>query len=684
MEKTKDFLFTVLKKMFNIHSVSTKIALTCLIDCLLLMAIIGGLFSRALSDQEMKLMDNRLHSDLEMLDAELTRDFGRTWVLENGTLYCGSVPIGDGTEEKAFLEPFVKLEEQIGTYCYCLMRSSDEGLQWRGDEKTGYQEGHYIRVAGSTRGVHNESLVGTHLNKQVSDVIDKGKEFAGVSNVDGRQIYSVYRPIKDPDGEIVGMIVVGRDMAEMKRDVREATTGSFLALGIIILLGGAVIFLITAQSTTDITKVEQYLDRITDGELPEEKLKIRSKDEIGCVADSINEMVESLRDKERMGTELSLATEIQARMLPTDFPAFPDHTEFDLFASMSPAKEVGGDFYDFFLLDNTHLVISAADVSGKGVPAALYMVVTKTLIRNYIQMGMAPEKAFSVVNHILCENNHTEMFVTAWLGVIDLVTGELTFVNAGHNPPYIRHKGGDFEPIRSLPGFVLGGMDGLIYKHKVIPLVPGDKIFLYTDGVTEATNPDQELYGTERLRAYLDSHATDKAEEIVEGLRSDIDMFVGIADQFDDITMLLFDFKHNLPKDAKDVVRFPATDEALPDAQAFVEEYMEKAGFGMKETMQVQVAFEEIFVNIAHYAYPNMDGMMSLSVAADDEGIRIQFIDSGVPFNPLEKEDPDVTASAEDRKIGGLGIYMVKSTMDDVQYEYKDNRNILTIYKKKG
>ena len=684
MEKTKDFLFTVLKKMFNIHSVSTKIALTCLIDCLLLMAIIGGLFSRALSDQEMKLMDNRLHSDLEMLDAELTRDFGRTWVLENGTLYCGSVPIGDGTEEKAFLEPFVKLEEQIGTYCYCLMRSSDEGLKWRGDEKTGYQEGHYIRVAGSTRGVNNESLVGTYLNKQVSDVIDKGKEFAGVSNVDGRQIYSVYRPIKDPDGEIVGMIVVGRDMAEMKRDVREATTGSFLALGIIILLGGAVVFLITAQSTTDITKVEQYLDRITDGELPEEKLKIRSKDEIGCVADSINEMVESLRDKERMGTELSLATEIQARMLPTDFPAFPDHTEFDLFASMSPAKEVGGDFYDFFLLDNTHLVISAADVSGKGVPAALYMVVTKTLIRNYIQMGMAPEEAFSVVNHILCESNHTEMFVTAWLGVIDLVTGELTFVNAGHNPPYIRHKGGDFEPIRSLPGFVLGGMDGLIYKHKVIPLVPGDKIFLYTDGVTEATNPDQELYGTERLRAYLDSHATDKAEEIVEGLRSDIDMFVGIADQFDDITMLLFDFKHNLPKDAEDVVRFPATDEALPDAQAFVEEYMEKAGFGMKETMQVQVAFEEIFVNIAHYAYPNMDGMMSLSVAADDEGIRIQFVDSGVPFNPLEKEDPDVTASAEDRKIGGLGIYMVKSTMDDVQYEYKDNRNILTIYKKKG
>ncbi len=684
MEKTKDFLFTVLKKMFNIHSVSTKIALTCLIDCLLLMAIIGGLFSRALSDQEMKLMDNRLHSDLEMLDAELTRDFGRTWVLENGTLYCGSVPIGDGTEEKAFLEPFVKLEEQIGTYCYCLMRSSDEGLKWRGDEKTGYQEGHYIRVAGSTRGVNNESLVGTYLNKQVSDVIDEGKEFAGVSNVDGRQIYSVYRPIKDPDGEIVGMIVVGRDMAEMKQDVREATTGSFLALGIIILIGGAVIFLITAQSTTDITKVEQYLDRITDGELPEEKLKIRSKDEIGCVADSINEMVESLRDKERMGTELSLATEIQARMLPTDFPAFPDHTEFDLFASMSPAKEVGGDFYDFFLLDNTHLVISAADVSGKGVPAALYMVVTKTLIRNYIQMGMAPEEAFSVVNHILCESNHTEMFVTAWLGVIDLVTGELTFVNAGHNPPYIRHKGGDFEPIRSLPGFVLGGMDGLIYKHKVIPLVPGDKIFLYTDGVTEATNPDQELYGTERLCAYLDSHATDKAEEIVEGLRSDIDMFVGIADQFDDITMLLFDFKHNLPKDAEDVVRFPATDEALPDAQAFVEEYMEKAGFGMKETMQVQVAFEEIFVNIAHYAYPNMDGMMSLSVAADDGGIRIQFVDSGVPFNPLEKEDPDVTASAEDRKIGGLGIYMVKSTMDDVQYEYKDNRNILTIYKKKG
>lgn len=256
----------------------------------------------------------------------------------------------------------------------------------------------------------------------------------------------------------------------------------------------------------------------------------------------INGYIENLThvtaEKERIGAELSVATHIQASMLPCIFPAFPNRREFDIYATMTPAKEVGGDFYDFFLVDDDHLAVVIADVSGKGVPAALFMVIAKTLIKDHTQSGKPPEEVFTEVNRQLCEANDENLFVTAWMGVLEISTGKLVYVNAGHNPPVIGRKNGETEFLRSRPGFVLAGLDFTKYRAGSLELMPGDLLYLYTDGVTEAMNTAQELYGEERLKRTLDANVSAAPEEIFKAVKKDLDDFVAEAPQFDDITML--------------------------------------------------------------------------------------------------------------------------------------------------
>lgn len=256
----------------------------------------------------------------------------------------------------------------------------------------------------------------------------------------------------------------------------------------------------------------------------------------------INGYIENLThvtaEKERIGAELSVATHIQASMLPCIFPAFPNRREFDIYATMTPAKEVGGDFYDFFLVDDDHLAVVIADVSGKGAPAALFMVIAKTLIKDHTQSGKPPEEVFTEVNRQLCEANDENLFVTAWMGVLEISTGKLVYVNAGHNPPVIGRKNGETEFLRSRPGFVLAGLDFTKYRAGSLELMPGDLLYLYTDGVTEAMNTAQELYGEERLKRTLDANVSAAPEEIFKAVKKDLDDFVADAPQFDDITML--------------------------------------------------------------------------------------------------------------------------------------------------
>ena len=255
-----------------------------------------------------------------------------------------------------------------------------------------------------------------------------------------------------------------------------------------------------------------------------------------------NEYEEQKAENARIGTELSLATRIQADMLPNIYPAFPDRPEFDIYATMDPAKEVGGDFYDFFLIDEDHLCMVMADVSGKGIPAALFMMASKIILANNAMLGKSPAQILTDTNAAICSNNREEMFVTVWLGILELSTGKLTAANAGHEYPVLMRSGGSFELFKDKHGFVIGGMDGIKYKEYEIQMEPGSKLFLYTDGVPEATNNENELFGNERMLAALNTNTSSAPDGILKQVRNDVDKFVQNAEQFDDLTMLCLEY----------------------------------------------------------------------------------------------------------------------------------------------
>lgn len=308
--------------------------------------------------------------------------------------------------------------------------------------------------------------------------------------------------------------------------------------------------------TEPVIALEKDVEIISSGNL-EHKAEVRANNELGDLASSVNKMAVSLdnyindltrmtAEKERIGAELDVATHIQSSMLPCIFPAFPDRKEFDVYASMTPAKEVGGDFYDFFMVDESHVAIVVADVSGKGVPAALFMVIGKTLIKDHTVSGAGLEKVFMEVNNLLCESNSENMFITAFEGVLDLKTGEFRYINAGHETPYICKKGDTFKQYPVKAGFVLAGMEDIVYRGGVCTLEPGDKLFQYTDGVPEATDANNELYGMERLDAVMTRVSNMTPEEILPVVKEDIDNFVKEAPQFDDITMLCLEYRERM------------------------------------------------------------------------------------------------------------------------------------------
>ncbi len=248
-------------------------------------------------------------------------------------------------------------------------------------------------------------------------------------------------------------------------------------------------------------------------------------------------------EKSRIETELTMASSIQADMLPNVYPAFPERPEFDIYASMDPAKEVGGDFYDFFLIDDDHLCLTIADVSGKGVPAALFMMASKIILANNALISKSASATLTAANHAICSNNREDMFVTVWLGILELSTGKLTAANAGHEFPIIRKPDGNFELFKDKHGFVIGGTDGIQYKEYEIQLEPGSKLFVYTDGIPEANNGHKELFGTDRLVAALNKDPSLAPKALTEQVKRSVDEFVKDAEQFDDLTMLCLEYR---------------------------------------------------------------------------------------------------------------------------------------------
>lgn len=422
----------------------------------------------------------------------------------------------------------------------------------------------------------------------------------------------------------------------------------------------------------------------------------RTGDEVQVLAESfaklsrrtvsyVEEITKITAEKERIGTELGMATSIQASQLPSIFPPFPDRREFEIYASMDPAKEVGGDFYDFFLVDDQHMAMVMADVSGKGVPAALFMMIAKILIKNRVLNGDSPAVVLSKVNDQLLEGNDAKMFVTVWLGILDLTTGKGIAANAGHEHPAVCRKGGQYELVKYRHSPAIGAIDKLRFREHEFELQPGDSLFVYTDGVPEAENADQELFGTDRMLQALNKDPGASPKKILSNVMEGINAFVMNATQFDDITMLCMKYNGRPGSEEyhmKELV-IEARKENLGKVLAFVDEQMVSSGCSMKDQMLVDLSVEELFINVASYAYApgTGDAVIRVMTKENPRRISITISDRGMPYNPLEKEDPDVTLSAEERKIGGLGVFMVKKSVDDIHYEYKYGQNIVTIEK---
>ena len=462
-------------------------------------------------------------------------------------------------------------------------------------------------------------------------------------------------------------------------------TSIFMQVLIFATLFVFIYILIKRVIINNLQKINDTLSRITKGDL-NVTVDVRSNQEFSSLSDDINSTVSTLKRyiaeaAARIDKELEYAKQIQLSALPTNFP---EDEDFSIYAQMIAAKEVGGDFYDFYKISDKTVAFLAADVSGKGIPAAMFMMTAKTIIKDLAEGGMAVNDIFTKANEKLCENNESGMFVTAWMGILDLNTGIVHFANAGHNPPLIKRADGSFEYLKTRAGFVLGGMEGVRYRMGEITLTPGDRLFLYTDGVPEATNTENKLYGEDRLLTFMNQNTSVKAMELLPALKADIDKFVGEAPQFDDITMLMLDYKSKEGDERMVNKTFPAKAEALNDVIGFVEETLEAFECPMKTQMAICVAIEEVFVNVAHYAYPDSDGVVNLHIAFEEESRNITFrmVDKGVPFDPLKKPDPDVTLSAEEREIGGLGIFITKKTMDSLSYAYENGENILTMIKK--
>lgn len=344
---------------------------------------------------------------------------------------------------------------------------------------------------------------------------------------------------------------VNKDASDAFESGAKKSETTTLVMIIVLLLLGTVCSLYMA--TRIVKPVEHMTKRIAEIGGSDLQFKMediyKTKDEIEVLAeafatlskrtlDYIQEITTITKEKERIGTELALATKIQADMLPSLFPAFPDRPEIDIYATMTPAKEVGGDFYDFFLIDDDHLAMIMADVSGKGIPAALFMMMSKILVNNYAMMGNSPAKVLELTNATICEHNDEEMFVTLWLGILEISTGKVVAANAGHEYPMIKREGKGFEVFKDKHGFVIGGMEGVKYKEYEFTLGKNETLFLYTDGVAEATNKDNVLFGTERMLNALNKESDARPDVLLKNMKQSIDEFVGETDQFDDLTML--------------------------------------------------------------------------------------------------------------------------------------------------
>lgn len=373
-------------------------------------------------------------------------------------------------------------------------------------------------------------------------------------------------------------------------------------------------------------------------------------------------------ERERMAGELHIASEIQKGMLPKIFPPYPERDDVEIFASLVPAKEVGGDLFDFYIRDEK-LFFCIGDVSGKGVPASLVMAVTRSLFRTVSAHEASPERIVTLMNDSMAEMNDSNMFVTLFLGVLDLPTGRLRYCNAGHCSPVLVGDGLGLLPVKS--NIPLGVMSGWKYEGQETLICPQTTVFLYTDGLTEAENAVHELFGEDRMMGVVKRMDSHTPQGVIERMTVAVHAFVGNAEQSDDLTMLAIQYtKAELDVRLARSLVLQNDVQQVPRLAQFVDEVCEAVGFDAATTMQMNLAIEEAVVNVMNYAYPHgIVGDIHIEAQANDARLKFTITDSGRPFDPTTVAEVDTTLSTEERPIGGLGIHLVRQIMDSINYE---------------
>jgi phosphoserine phosphatase RsbU/P len=508
-------------------------------------------------------------------------------------------------------------------------------------------------------------------------------------------LLKVVVPIGEEGGELKGgTILVTLPTDHVQAAIQNRIRLAMVVSGLVLLLGSMIAIFGAKTISRPIAELTQMTRRIAAGDFTQ-RIAISAKNEIGALATSFNEMTRRLNEsiehlkettaaKERIESELQIAHEIQMSMVPKIFPPFPERSEFDIFATLVPAKEVGGDLYDFFFIDDDHLCFAVGDVSGKGVPASLFMAVTKTLFRATAGSGGTPGKILARLNAEICRDNESCMFVTFFCGILNIRTGQVDYSNGGHNLPYYLH-GDSVSALEKAGGRALGLVEQSPYASARMVLGPGEGLLLYTDGVTEAMDSSEALYSDQRLAGFLERNRRSSPRQIIGDLISDVRHFTGGAAQSDDITVLALHYLGTTEKmtDRVEVKLLNKLSE-LDRINQTLTEFGSQRGLSDKVLHDLNLALEEILTNVISYAYTDSgEHEIRVRLSVQPGEIEAEVDDDGQPFNPLDVPEPDTTKSLDERTIGGLGIHLVRKIADGLEYKRQGERNLLIIKKKR-
>ena len=521
--------------------------------------------------------------------------------------------------------------------------------------------------------------------------MQRGEEGMKRMNINGKDSYVFYKPLGQtgcsmaivcPESDIFG----GFD--RLRNSVR-----AIVLVGLLLML--YLFIRIITRELQPLRRLAHEAETIASGQFEAELPDFQRTDEIGQLTQSFGNMQQSLvkyidelksttAQKASIESDLRIASGIQMGMLPETFPTREDRDDVQLFASLTPAKEVGGDLFDFYFRDEK-LFFCIGDVSGKGVPASLFMAVTRSTFRTVSAHESMPERIIMTMNKTISDMNKTHMFVTLFVGVLDLPTGRLHYCNAGHDAPLLVGAGvGELPCESNIPV-------GFLPTWKFIPqeaqIFTGTTIFLFTDGLTEAMDANKGMFQIERINEVASqalSEGQQEPKQLIARMTEAVHEFVGDAEQSDDLTMMAIQYikQKSDVKMRKSIVLTNDTDE-VPKLNAFVEEVCQTVGFEENTIMEIKVAVEEAVVNVMKYAYPSgKHGDITIEAASNDIRLKFTIIDSGAPFDPTVQTEVDTTLAANERKIGGLGIHIMRKNMDSINYERIDNLNVLTLRKK--